>query len=208
MNNTLQCLEYHPTVEVRMMIQDGEPWWVLADVCRALGLSNPSKVAARLDEDERQQLQFSPNSELGLNHNTTTIISESGLYSVILRSDKPEAKAFKRWVTHEVLPSIRRTGVYSTSGTGRTSTFVAITGAMATPYTAYAQLLLLKLLELDRMQEGTGTVQISNPEITRLLGVKSRHTMAAARKELIAAGAIEYTAGTRAGPGVYRLKST
>lgn len=136
------------------------------------------------------------------------IVNESGLYSVILRSDKPEAKAFKRWVTHEVLPSIRRTGAYSVGGAGRASAFAAITGATATPYTAYAQLLLLKLLELDRAQDCTGTVQISNPEITRLLGVKSRHTMAAARKELIAAGAIEYTAGTRAGPGVYRLKST
>lgn len=99
-------------IPVRTVMLDDEPWWVLADVCRVLELSNPSKVAGRLDDDERQSLKFSPNSELGLNHNTTTIINESGLYKVILRSDKPEAKKFTRWVTHEVLPSIRKNGGY------------------------------------------------------------------------------------------------
>lgn len=92
--------------QVRVKQDDGEPWWVLADVCKALGLSNPSVIAERLDPDERAK------SDLG-RQGKGWIINESGLYSVILRSDKPEAKQFKRWVTHEVLPSIRRTGGYS-----------------------------------------------------------------------------------------------
>lgn len=75
-------------------------------MCKVLELSNPSKVAQRLDEDDRS------NFELG-RQGTAIIINESGLYSVILRSDKPEAKLFRRWVTHEVLPEIHRTGKYS-----------------------------------------------------------------------------------------------
>lgn len=95
----------YDNLEIRTIEKDGEPWWVLSDVCKVLGLSNPSKVAQRLDEDERS------NFELG-RQGTAIIINESGLYSVILRSDKPEAKPFRKWVTSEVLPSIRKTGSY------------------------------------------------------------------------------------------------
>lgn len=108
----LQTFAYGET-PVRVIDLEGEPWWVLADVCRVLDLSNPSKVAMRLDEDEKQSVQFNPNSELGLGHNGATVINEPGLYSVILRSDKPQARDFKRWVTHEVLPAIRKTGQYA-----------------------------------------------------------------------------------------------
>ena len=83
-------------------------WWVLRDVCQVLGLTTPARVAERLDEDEKGvSLIHTPGGDQKI-----TIINEPGLYAVILRSDKPEAKAFKRWVTHEVLPSIRRTGAY------------------------------------------------------------------------------------------------
>ena len=84
---------------------DGEPWFVLADVCAVLELSNPSMVASRLDDDERAKFNLGRQGE-------ATIINESGLYAVILRSDKPEAKPFRRWVTGEVLPAIRKTGAY------------------------------------------------------------------------------------------------
>jgi prophage antirepressor-like protein len=94
--------------QIRILKINNEPWWILADVCKILELSNPSKVSQRLDDDEKA------NCELGLSGGETNIINESGLYSVILRSDKPQAKPFKRWVTHEVLPSIRQTGSYST----------------------------------------------------------------------------------------------
>lgn len=93
--------------QIRILKINNEPWWILTDVCKVLELSNPSRVAERLDDDERS------NFELG-RQGKGIIINESGLYSVILRSDKPQAKQFKRWVTHEVLPSIRQTGSYST----------------------------------------------------------------------------------------------
>lgn len=87
---------------------NGEPWFVLADICRVLEIKNPTQVAERLDDDEKSN----PMSDIGLRRDQL-LINESGLYSVILRSDKPEAKPFKKWVTSEVLPSIRKTGGYS-----------------------------------------------------------------------------------------------
>jgi len=98
--------------EVRTVIKNGEPWWVLIDVCDICSLKNPSSVADRLDDDERAKFDLGRSSVTG-GGGQTNIINESGLYNVILRSDKPEAKKFKRWVTHDVLPSIRRTGSYS-----------------------------------------------------------------------------------------------
>lgn len=109
--NEMQVFKYEDN-EVRTVEQGGEVWWVLADVCRVLGLSEPHRVAHRLDEDEKGRTQI---TTLGGNQKMT-IISESGLYKVILRSDKPEAKKFTRWVTREVLPTIRRTGSYSQPG--------------------------------------------------------------------------------------------
>ena len=102
--NEIQIFNYG-TSEIRTIHRDGQTWWVLKDVCEVLGITNPSIVAARLDEDERAKFDLGRQGE-------TNIITESGLYSVILRSDKAEAKRFKRWITHEVLPSIRKRGSY------------------------------------------------------------------------------------------------
>lgn len=102
--NELQIFSYGD-IPVRVIEQDGELWWVLADVCGVLNLTNPTVVASRLDDDERAKSNLGRQGE-------GTIINESGLYKVILRSDKPGAKKFTRWVTHEVLPSIRKTGSY------------------------------------------------------------------------------------------------
>ena len=94
-----------------LTFETGQTWWVLKDVCEVLGLSNPSRVAQRLDGDEVSK--FDPNSGLGSRSNEpVNIINESGLYKIVLRSDKPEAREFQRWVTHDVLPQIRRTGGY------------------------------------------------------------------------------------------------
>lgn len=100
--------------EVRTVMIDNEPWWVLADVCKVLELTTPSRVAERLDKDEVSQAHIT--DSLGRQQNTT-IINESGLYSVILRSDKPQAKPFRKWVTSDVLPSIRKYGAYMTPET-------------------------------------------------------------------------------------------
>ena len=99
--------------EVRTVEMNGEPWFVLKDVCEVLGLGNSRMVSDRLDEDEKGVSQI---DTLGGVQNAT-IISESGLYNVILRSDKPEAKPFRKWVASEVLPSIRKHGAYMTPET-------------------------------------------------------------------------------------------
>lgn len=99
---------------VRTLDRDGEIWFVAADVCAAIGHTNPSVVVRRLDDDEKgvsilRTLGADPNKSLGVELN---IINESGLYKLILRSNKPEAKKFTKWVTAEVLPAIRKTGRY------------------------------------------------------------------------------------------------
>lgn len=95
---------------IRAIEVDSEPWFVLADVCKALELSTPARVAERLDDDEVSQTHIT--DTIGRKQEMT-IINESGLYSVILRSDKPQAKPFRKWVTSEVLPTIRKTGSYA-----------------------------------------------------------------------------------------------
>lgn len=112
-NNKLAVFANPDFGEVRTLEINGEPWFVLADVCNALGISNSRNIAARLEEDEKGVTLM---DTLGGAQNIT-VINESGLYSVILRSDKPQAKPFRKWVTSEVLPSIRKTGAYSVTQT-------------------------------------------------------------------------------------------
>ena len=106
--NKVTIYRYDENKPVRTLNLNGEPWFVLRDVCEVLGLGNSRMVADRLDEDEKGVSQI---DTLGGVQNAT-IISESGLYNVILRSDKPEAKPFRKWVTAVVLPSIRKNGGY------------------------------------------------------------------------------------------------
>lgn len=110
--NDLQIYIYSGE-QLRTIQREDGLWWVLRDVCQVLGLSTPAKVAERLDTDEKAEVSLIHTSSNGVKQTRiTTIINEPGLYAVILRSDKPEAKDFRRWVTHEVLPSIRKSGVY------------------------------------------------------------------------------------------------
>lgn len=110
--NNLQIFNYNGN-EVRTIQRDGEPWWVLKDVCSVLDLSDTNKTAERLDVDELTRIKF----VTGGQNREMLCINESGLYNVILRSDKPEAKPFRKWVTSEVLPSIRKHGAYMTPET-------------------------------------------------------------------------------------------
>lgn len=110
--NNLQVFNYNGN-EVRTIQKDGEPWWVLKDVCNVLDLSDTNKTAERLDVDELTRIKF----VTGGQNREMLCINESGLYNVILRSDKPEAKPFRKWVTSEVLPSIRKHGAYMTPET-------------------------------------------------------------------------------------------
>ena len=104
--NELQIFEHQDFGQIRAVEQDGEPWFVAADVCRALEHTNVNMALDRLDEEEKSKFG------VGLPGGDTWCVNEPGLYSLVLGSRKPEAKAFKRWITHEVLPSIRKTGVY------------------------------------------------------------------------------------------------
>lgn len=104
-NETLNCT-------VRAVVKDGEPWFVAKDVCDTLEIGNVSQAVSYLDEDEKSNIITNDIAQNG--GRAPLIISESGLYSLILRSRKPEAKKFKKWVTAEVLPAIRKHGAYAT----------------------------------------------------------------------------------------------
>jgi len=93
---------------VRTEIRDGEPWFVANDVCAILELTNPRKAIADFDEDEKGVTKSDTLGGL----QTVSIISESGLYRLIFQSSKPNAQRFRKWVTSEVLPTIRRSGRY------------------------------------------------------------------------------------------------
>lgn len=95
---------------VRVIRVDGEPWFVAKDVCEVLEIANSRDAVARLDDDERSVV--STDTPGGMQK--LQAVNESGLYALVLGSRKPEAKAFKRWITHEVLPAIRTTGHYGT----------------------------------------------------------------------------------------------
>lgn len=99
-------------IDIRVINQDGEPWWVATDVCKALDLDDVRRAIERLDADEWSLAPVI--DRLGRTQNTS-IVNEPGLYTLILASRKPEAKTFKRWVTHEVIPAIRKTGSYTVS---------------------------------------------------------------------------------------------
>lgn len=105
MNNLALSFEQH---EVRLVMISGEPWWVLADVCTVLEIEQATRVAERLDDDEKGVTTV---HTLG-GPQQTLIVSEPGLYKLLMTSRKPQAKRFDRWVRHEVLPEIRRTGSY------------------------------------------------------------------------------------------------
>lgn len=93
---------------VRSCMKHGQPWFVAADVCNALEIGNSRQAVSRLDEDEKDVIS----TDTPGGAQTMTIVSEPGLYALVLGSRKPEAKAFRRWITHEVIPAIRRTGGY------------------------------------------------------------------------------------------------
>lgn len=110
MDNKLMTFENAAFGKIRTLTIDGEPWFVAVDVCRALEIGNPTDAMHRLDADERTLVSIEGASN-GLPVNA---VNEPGLYTLILGSRKPEAKAFKRWITHEVIPSIRKHGAYMT----------------------------------------------------------------------------------------------
>lgn len=109
--NELKAFKNPKFGTIRTTTINGEPWFVAADVCEALEIQNPTDAIKKLDEDEKARLN------LGLRGGDTNVVNEPGLYALVLGSRKPEAKAFKRWITHEVIPTIRKHGAYMTPET-------------------------------------------------------------------------------------------
>ena len=160
--SNIQIFNYN-SVEVRTIQNDGEPWFVLKDVCNVLHIGNSRDVVARLDQDEKGVGQI---DTLG-GKQEMTIINESGLYNVILRSDKPEAKPFRKWVTSEVLPTIRRHGMYATPDT--------VEKMLADPDTT------IKLLETIRQERAArmaleAKAEADKPKVLFADAVSASHT--------------------------------
>ena len=175
--NEIQIFNFQNN-DVRVININNEPWFVAKDVCALLDLSNVGQALSSLDEDEKTSID--PNiiiadvgfdrmmtiagmnmraviPEAGQGGRPLSLINEPGIYSLVLRSRKPEAKAFKRWVTHEVLPAIRRTGGY-----------IAATGT-ETPEELYARALTSLKAALDRQKaiaaEQAGQLKLQAPDV-------------------------------------------
>jgi len=108
----IQIFEYESEQEIRTVEIDGQIWWVVKDICNSLGINDHIQAIEKLDDDEKGRYKIPTPSGDQIMH----CINEPGLYSLIIRSNKPEAKKFKRWIVHEVLPQIRKTGAYSIRG--------------------------------------------------------------------------------------------
>ena len=113
MDNKIEIFKNEQFGEIRTALIENEPWFVAVDVCRALEIGNSSQAISRLDADEKMITLISNEGNKRGNPNMT-VVNEPGLYTLILSSRKPEAKAFKRWITHDVIPMIRKTGGYMT----------------------------------------------------------------------------------------------
>lgn len=108
MNNEIKIFENNQFGKVRVQVINNEPWFVAKDVCNALDIKNSRQALTRLEEDEKADVILNDGSQ----NRNMSIVNEYGLYNLALASRKREAKQFKRWITHEVLPSIRKTGGY------------------------------------------------------------------------------------------------
>lgn len=146
----IQKIFNYGEIEVQTIIKDNEPWFVAKDVCNALEVKNTSDALSRLDDDEKGVVST---DTLGGTQDTL-IVNEPGLYSLILGSRKPQAKPFKRWVTHEVIPSIRKHGAYMTEA--------ALEQAVANPDFIIGLLTNLKE-EKEKNKQLSTTVQKQKP---------------------------------------------
>ena len=137
--------------EVRTIEKDGEPWFVANDICKVLGHTNSRVAVAALDEDEKG---VSKVYTLG-GEQQMTVVNEAGMYQLVIRSNLPAAKAFKRWITHEVIPTIRRHGAYATETT--------IESIIADPESGIKLLQALKA-EQERRKEAEAIAEAQRPK--------------------------------------------
>lgn len=108
-NTNMTVFKFEESTPIRSLIKDGEPWFVAKDICGVLGLTNSRVAVGPLDEDEKGVSKvYTPSGEQEM-----CVINESGLYALVIRSNKPNARKFRKWITSEVLPSIRKIGKYA-----------------------------------------------------------------------------------------------
>nr|DAO07457.1 MAG TPA: repressor domain protein [Caudoviricetes sp.] len=150
--NELQIFKNNTFGNVRVLEQNGEPWFVAKDVCECLDIKNTTDALKRLDDDERARFN------LGRQGNTN-IVNEYGLYNLVLSSRKPEAKEFKRWITHEVIPSIRKYGSFN----------MAIPRTLPDALNAYAR-------EIEAHQKTQALLEAQRPKVLFADSVAASHT--------------------------------
>ena len=185
---------------VRVVTIDGEPWFVLADLCKVLDIAASGRLAARLDEGMRQTHTL----ETAGGRQRMTIVYEAGMYEVVIRSDKPEAAAFRRWITSEVLPSIRKHGGYLTHEKAEeiiSDPDVIIELAQAVKREKSARIAMESLVHelepkadmYDRFLDADGTYSIGN--VTKMVGLSQNKLFDRLRNSgvLIAKGAMRNT---------------
>jgi len=170
MNNVVAFkFEQH---SVRTVIDDlGEPWWVAKDICGVLGHSQPSRVVAGLDEDEVKKVHLL--DARGCKQEMI-IVSESGTYALIIRSNKPQAKLFRKWITSEVLPTIRKTGRYD-QGSDEVAAIPAQVTGPGVGWEEYTELLKCKMALLESMlpKKMAARTHINTEEKTEILHLHS-----------------------------------
>ncbi|MGI6612787.1 MAG: BRO family protein [Saccharofermentanales bacterium] len=142
----MQIYEHEQFGKIRTLTKDGDIWFVATDICDALDIKNTTDAVKRLDDDERSRFNLG-------RQGMTNCINEYGLYNLILASRKPEAKIFKRWITHEVLPDIRKHGAYLTPA--------KLEEVLLNPDT-----LIQLATELKKAREGRDALSIRNSELT------------------------------------------
>lgn len=161
--NNIQIFSNNQFGDIRTAVKDGEPLFVATDVCRALEIGNPAQATVRLDEDEKGIIST---DTLGGKQNLL-FVTESGLYSLVLGSRKPEAKAFKRWVTHDIIPTIRKTGGYVSNDEMFINTYL--------PF-ADEQTKLLFKSTLETVKALNSKIEADKPKVLFADAVSASHT--------------------------------
>lgn len=166
MENGLQAFANPAFGEIRVTMIDGEPWFVAADVCKALEIKNSRDALARLDDDEKGvDLIYTPGGKQEMN-----IVNEPGLYGLVLGSRKKEARDFKRWIKHEVLPAIRKTGGYIAGADKMTDAEIMARAVLVANRTIEARDARIRELEAKAKADApkvifAGAVSVSNDTI-------------------------------------------
>jgi len=152
MSNSNLAVFNFKSSQVRVVFVESETWFIAKDICTVLEVGNVSQALSRLDDDEKGViLNDTPGGKQEM-----TIVSESGLYSLVLSSRKPEAKAFKKWITSEVLPSIRKTGQFAIATTQTTGDMIV---QMALAFKAQEEKLLLLQNKLELESQRTNQIE-------------------------------------------------